>query len=355
MKKLFGTALVVGASVLLSAPASADGYYEDKTLEFLIPVPGGSGLDLIARVFSDHLSKNIPGNPTIVPRNMPGGGGQIALNFLYDKAKPDGMTVYFGPWQAPAIINGDPGARYVPEEFAFIGAGHQPAVTLVRTDAGVNAPADVATADKFKLAGTNPNGSLDLPGNMAFDILGVNYRFIPGYKGMAKKRPAFIGNEVQAVHSGYVGYNNFFKNTMIKDGEAVAIWHQSNFDADGNAEADAGASVEMPAFHEVYEQVHGKAPSGDKWEAYKWYRTVVAQMQFTIFAPNGSPDDAIAGLRKGFADMVASEAFQEDFIKLNGLPLTLMPFEQGQEIVNTYRNVSPEILEVLKEMGQKGL
>ena len=82
MFKIISTAAVVGASILVAAPAHAQ-YYESKTIDLLIPVPGGSGLDLVARVFADHLSKNIPGNPTIVPRNMPGGGGLVVTMMFH--------------------------------------------------------------------------------------------------------------------------------------------------------------------------------------------------------------------------------------------------------------------------------
>lgn len=354
MFKIISTAAVVGASILVAAPAHAQ-YYESKTIDLLIPVPGGSGLDLVARVFADHLSKNIPGNPTIVPRNMPGGGGLISLNYLYDRAEPDGLTINFGPWQAPAVIAGDPGANFVPEEFGFAGAGFQPTTTIMLTSPDLEIPEDIVNVARFKLAGSSPTGSLDLPGNLALDIIGADYDFIPGYSGMAQQRPALMGGEVQAVHSGFVGYNQFFKDTMIAEGEAIALWHHTNFDLEGNPVADPAASEEMPAFHEVYRKIHGELPSGPKWDAYRWYRTVVAQMQFTLFAPDGTPQEALEELRTGYYALAESPEFQEDFIALNGAPMTPMPLEQGLEIINTYRDVSSEILSTLEEMGAKGL
>jgi len=354
MLKAIVAVFVAGIVSLAGGSANAQ-FYKGKTIDLLIPVPGGAGLDLIARVFADHLSDNIPGNPTIVPRNMPGGGGLISLNYLYSKAKPDGLTINFGPWQAPSVINGDPGANFVPEEFAFIGAGSQPTTTIVRVSDAIRKPADIATAPKFKVAGNSPTGSLDLPGNLALDIIGADYDFIPGYNGMNKQRPALMGNEVQALHSGYVGYNQFFKDTMMKSGEAIAVWHHTNFDADGNPQADPEASKDMPVFHDVYKEVYGTLPEGDLWEAYKWYRTVVAQMQFTVFAPEGTPEEAVKELREGYYATLSDPEFKKDFVSLNGVTMTPMPLDQGLKIIQTYRDVSPETKAVLDEMGRKGL
>ena len=40
-----------------------------------------------------HLGSNIPGNPKVIVKNMPGGGSTRLLNYLYSKAKPDGLTI----------------------------------------------------------------------------------------------------------------------------------------------------------------------------------------------------------------------------------------------------------------------
>ena len=55
--------------------------------------PGGVFADLWPRLIADHMGKYIAGNPGIVVQNMPGAGGVIAANYVYNVAKPDGLTL----------------------------------------------------------------------------------------------------------------------------------------------------------------------------------------------------------------------------------------------------------------------
>ncbi len=348
-------AAVAGAA-LISAAAPADAqFYKGKTINMVVPVPGGSGLDLNARIVARHLSRKIPGNPEIVARNMPGAGGVKALNFVYDKGAPDGLTIIYGPWNAAGVIAKLPGIRFVPEKFEFIGAGTTPQTTIMRTDVapGMKTAADIVKVGVFNIAGRSADRELDLAGNLALDIMGVRYRYVPGFRGMAKINPAVRQNEMQAGHSGYTGYVKFFKDSLIKDGKALALWYHSYFDADGNA-MNTPAVTEFASFHDVYKQVHGKLPSGPKWEAYKWLRSNVSPMTRTIFMPPGTPKEAVEIMRTAYANMTKDPEFLVAITKISGVKPTYVPLAQALKVIKTYRDVSPEILAVFEEMGKKG-
>ena len=100
-----------------------------------------------------------------------GAGGAKALNFLQERARPDGLTLYLGPWAAPGIIAGDPALRYVPEELVMIGAGGLDRVTLMRTDVapGIRKPADVMKVKSFNVGGRRPDQMLDFLGNLSME------------------------------------------------------------------------------------------------------------------------------------------------------------------------------------------
>lgn len=340
----------------LVAPADAQ-YYKGKTINFLVPVPGGSGLDLQARIMAKHLAKHIPGNPKIVARNMPGGGGTKSLNFLYEKGRPDGLSINMGPWNAAGVIAGNPGIRFVPEKLEFIGASSQPATTIMRTNTNppMKRSADIVKVKKFKVAGRSADRALDLTGNLALDIMGLKdkYIYIPGFRGMAKINPAIQRGEVHAGHSGYTGYQKFFRNTLIKEGKALALWYHSDFDKQGNP-INNSSVTEFKSFHDVYKEAYGKLPSGPKWKAYRWFRTVVAQMTLSIFTAPGSPKEAVNALRKGYDGVTSSEEYQKDIVKLTGIRMTFTSRDTALKVLQTYRSVSPELKAVFKEMTAKG-
>src|ERR1700758_975367 len=97
-------ALAVAACALIaaSAPASAADFYAGKTIEFDVGAAVGGGYDIYARTLARHMSRHIPGNPTIVVKNMPGAGSGRTALFISNVAPKDGSTL--GALMPGAII-----------------------------------------------------------------------------------------------------------------------------------------------------------------------------------------------------------------------------------------------------------
>ena len=68
-------------------------YYQGKTITFITGSPAGDLFDLYVRTVGQFLVKHIPGNPDVIVQNMPGAGHIIAANYVYNIAKPDGLTL----------------------------------------------------------------------------------------------------------------------------------------------------------------------------------------------------------------------------------------------------------------------
>src|SRR5688572_17837249 len=82
-------AVAIGTAV---APASAADFYAGKTIRIVVSSAPGGGYDAYARTLAQHLRKHIPGDPTIVVQNMPGAGGTVATNWLFNVAPKDGTV-----------------------------------------------------------------------------------------------------------------------------------------------------------------------------------------------------------------------------------------------------------------------
>ncbi len=74
------------------AQSPAD-FYKGQTVTIILSSAPGGGYDAVARTLAAHLPKHIPGNPTVVVKNMAGAGGIVAANFLYNVAPKDGLTI----------------------------------------------------------------------------------------------------------------------------------------------------------------------------------------------------------------------------------------------------------------------
>src|SRR6266702_3375366 len=85
--------LAAGVVLALAAPARADDFYKGKSINLVIATATGGGYDTYARLIARHIGRHIPGQPAIVPQNMPGAAGIRAANYLYAAAPKDGTAI----------------------------------------------------------------------------------------------------------------------------------------------------------------------------------------------------------------------------------------------------------------------
>src|SRR5512145_2269681 len=86
--------IVLILALLCSGRGEAqESYYKGKTIKIIVGFSAGGGYDTYARLISRHMTRHIPGNPTIVVENMAGAGSLISANHVYNIAKPDGLTI----------------------------------------------------------------------------------------------------------------------------------------------------------------------------------------------------------------------------------------------------------------------
>src|SRR5437660_1423805 len=130
--KMMFTRITLGLVLAILAAAQTDranaqsvaDFYRGKTVTMLIGYTSGGGYDLYARVLSRHMGRHIPGNPTMVPQNMPGAGSLRVAGFLYSAAPKDGTTLgMFGRGIAMEPLIGSGGAAFDPRKFTSLGSG----------------------------------------------------------------------------------------------------------------------------------------------------------------------------------------------------------------------------------------
>ncbi len=206
---LLGTAAAVVLGTLIAPPASAQqavaDFYKGKTMSVYISSGEGGTNDAYARLISSYIGKHIPGNPVVVPRNLPGAGGLKAANFLYDVAPKDGTA--YGVLQRGTIIQplvDIQSANYDGSKFNWIGStAREVSVGVVWT-----ASTDVRTVQdamkKEVIVGSsgvgNDTGAFPLVLNR---FIGTKFKPIHGYKSGSEITLAFERGEVQ----GRVGWS----------------------------------------------------------------------------------------------------------------------------------------------------
>ena len=277
--------------------------FAGKTIEIIVPGGAGGGLTRNARRFIKHFPNHIPGKPKIIIKNVVGGGGQKGPNLIYKKGKKDGTQILWGPMNFVGINLGLPGIRYVPSKFKILGAsGGYPYVTIVRKDikGGINTREDIIKKSGFVTGGRIPGGNLGLYSRFSFSMLGIENKFVIGYKSQPKLKAAMIQNEIQALTTGNPGYFAFYVNDTLKKGQGIALFQHPGFDMKGNPRKPTHIKG-VPYFMDFYRKVKGGVPSGDAYEAYKWFSMYQNFSSWMVMNP-GTPDNITSTLQKAFTD-----------------------------------------------------
>jgi tripartite-type tricarboxylate transporter receptor subunit TctC len=146
--KVFLISCWVFSLFLVPKESPAAPYYEGKRITIVVGVGPGGGYDRMARMLQKHLPRYIPGKPVIVVENMPGAASIIAANQVYNKAKPDGLTLAAPQRGMPLaqLLNVD-GVKYDVKKFAWVGSmAVESTVLAMRTDLPYKTFADLQKA-----------------------------------------------------------------------------------------------------------------------------------------------------------------------------------------------------------------
>ena len=72
---------------------AAQDFYQGKTVRLVVAFAPGGGFDTYSRAIARHIGRHIPGNPTVIVENMTGAGGIVQMNYMFQRAKPDGLIL----------------------------------------------------------------------------------------------------------------------------------------------------------------------------------------------------------------------------------------------------------------------
>jgi tripartite-type tricarboxylate transporter receptor subunit TctC len=189
--------VLMGCSDRGSAQTPAD-FFKGRTIDLYIGYSVGGGYDVYARMIARHMGRHIPGNPTIIPKNMEGAGSIRLANWLYNVAPRDGTafgTVSRGAPFDPLL--GSPATQFDGREFTWIGsANNEVSVCVAWHTTGVARFEDLLSKE-LVVGGSSAASDTDQFAKLLNALLGTKLKVATGYPG---------GNEINlAIERGEVG------------------------------------------------------------------------------------------------------------------------------------------------------
>jgi tripartite-type tricarboxylate transporter receptor subunit TctC len=332
-------ALVAGiaAAMLVAAvPARADAvadFYRGKTLRIIVGYGPGGGYDIYARLLAEFLPKHLPGNPTIVPQNMPGGGSFVAAKYLYEVAPKDG-TVFGSLAQTLALDSVSKKGQIDVTRFSYLGRLVTNVDTGVATlKSGIKSFEDVR--QKEYIVGASGSGSTTVLFPTALNTYaGARFKLVKGYHGTTDITLAMERGEVDIV--GAYGLPGMLTSKPgWPKGEGATIIYQASLKRH-RLIPDVPTLPELGLTGEGKQVLRAAASTGE--------------IGRSILTTPGVPPERLAALRKAFNAMLKDPDFIAATEKRN-LMIDPGTGEEMDEVIRDTLKLPEEVLvEVAKQM-----
>jgi len=332
--KLFLVSIFCAALV---APAyGAAPYYEGKTIKLIVGFSAGGGFDTYSRLIGRHLSKHIPGNPSIVVENMTGAASLVAANHVYRVAKPDGLTILnFHGNQVINQVIGKPGIEFDARKFEYIGIPTQDNVACAFTKSSSITSFDTLRGAKtpVKIGGVAPGDTTYNTGKLLLAALKLPIQLVAGYKGTAEVRLAAEAGEVAGGCWQWESIKSIWRQGL--DSGNVTIVLQVN-----------------PKPHRELPNVPNAvdfAPNENARQILKFGGHVPAAITRPYAVAPGTPKERVQLLRKAFADTLKDPEFIAD-AKRSRLDTDPLTGEEIEKIVLQLFKIDAALVNQLAEI-----
>jgi tripartite-type tricarboxylate transporter receptor subunit TctC len=318
-----------------AASAQSRPDFAGKTVTILSSFGTGGGYDTYARLYAARVGPHLAGNPAVVVRNMPGAGGLVGTNFLYNVAPRDGTTMGVVPQTvAIAYVLGASGVKYDVGKFNWIGRINSNAeVEQTWHTSAVKTIADARTHPAV-LAGTGPDSSSVVFPRILNALFGMKFKVVPGYEGVSMASLAMERGEVDGIVRPWAviktSHPDWLKEKKINLLVQYAVERHPEL-------KDVPAVVDL-AENESQKQILSLYASG-------------SDIGRSIVAPPGLSAPVLAALRAAFQATMKDPAFLAD-VKSSKLDFDPIAGEKLQEIVARVESVPPDVIATARKFSE---
>jgi tripartite-type tricarboxylate transporter receptor subunit TctC len=323
-------------------------YYKGKTITMIVNYPPGGPTDIEGRIVAQHLPQHVPGQPTVVVKNVGGGSGLLGSNELGD-ATPDGSTIGFFTLDVMAELTDNPSVRTHFSDFMLIAGVESPLVVYIRKDTppGINVSADLMKAHDFKALSLNAQNINSINQEISLDLLGIKYQAVPAYRGLKEVETAILQNTGQMANTSLSGWLGSAEPSM-KD-IVVPLWQLAPRGRNGDYPRSRSLP-NMPTFEEFYASViKGGKPLTDDFR-YQAMRAAsdpqLAMFRVAVLPPK-TAGDAVTVMRTAFDDLWKDQDFLNDYSRVLATQPIMVSGSDGQQILVDLGKVPRKIKDFL--------
>ncbi|OGQ80851.1 MAG: hypothetical protein A3F90_08170 [Deltaproteobacteria bacterium RIFCSPLOWO2_12_FULL_60_19] len=343
MNKRFACLVGLLASLFVTVAASAalgQQFYKGKTIRIIVGFAAGGGFDTYARAIARHLGKHIPGSPAIVVENMGGAGSLLAANEIYNRAKPDGVTVgnFIGSLVQQQLFE-TKGVEFDARKFEWLGVPVQDSTACALTKASGITSLErwFAAKEPVKLGGEAPGANdSDVP-RLLKAVLGLPIHLVEGYKGTSQIRLAAEAGEIAGGCWTWESIKTTWRQGLESGNVNVVI------------QVNPQRLPDLPNVPNALE--HAKTEEGREIIRAGILNSAAILRVYAL--PPGTPKDRVELMRDAFLATMKDPEFAAEMKKAN-LSINPLSGAEVEKIAHSFFKLPPAEVAKLKAILQPG-
>ena len=331
--------MTVLASHVVQADEKLAAFYTGRSVPLIVGSSAGGGTDIVARLLARHFGRFVPGNPSMVVVNQPGGGGLVGANRIANTAARDGTEFATMERAIPQFaIMGDPNVHFDPLTLTWLGSlssyQNDAFMLLLNADHPARNADDLRSGKMIARLGASQQGSTKLTfALIARDVLGLNVDAISGYAGTAKISLAMAAREIDGQLMGIVSIQASQRNLW----ETKAVRPLVQF----ARKSRHPAVPDVPTGQELVQDQAGLA------------LLEFAEMPFfmaqSFVAPPAIPPERAQALRRAFVLMTLDEDYRSDARKLD-IDDSPIGFEAIEDLLRKGRDTPRPVIDAFRNL-----
>ena len=326
-----GAALAALIAASVPAPARAEVNLAGKVVNVVVAGGVGGGVDLYARLFINYLRQQLPGQPSMVVQNMPGGGGLQGVQNIYNLGAKDGTSLGVtpaGPIKEPLMGSGK--VNYELRKFRWVGSmTSEDTVCLVWHTSTIKTIDDARKRD-VPLSATGAASNSTLGPLLYNDLLGTRFKPISGYDGgtsMLAVERGEVDGRCTTLSTVRTGQPHWLSKDLIRILFTVSKVEPSE------------ETKNVPSLRSMLTKEADIA-------AFEFFGAP-DEIQNPLFLPPGTPDDVLLAYRKAFDTAIADPAYRAE-AEARAQRLAPLNGEKVAAVIEAMHNTSPDVIARVK-------
>ena len=331
LRWILATAVACATVTSGAAAQSVETFYRGRTITMVVSTGVGAGVDTNARLVARHLGRRIPGNPTIVVKNMPGAGHVLAANHLATDAPRDGTTIAL---ILPSIITHQlldgRGVRYDVARFQWLGASDFSNQTVYVWSTSIKTFAE-AMQREVVLGATGAGSYTLLYPTLMNNLIGTRFKTVAGYKSARDIDLAMERGEIEGRAGNYLTTLRAINAEWLRD-RSINILVQIGSERDPDF-------AQVPLLTEF-------AKSDEIRRVLRLFEVEITVGR-AFLTPPDVPADRLAALRQAFDATMQDEAFRAEAKRI-ALDINPIKADKVQAIVREVAASPPDLIALAK-------